>query len=350
MSLSERRAGQAADKPAPASSARTITGAEIMEQARRLGRLSRRELDELEKVLAADPASSAGALSSAEILERVQRYGGLSRRELAELENLLATDPAKILPAHMAQVLAEVYRAYTGAGASRILLGLEKLRAPGKSVWSRLRAALGFVSGFTLSGLVLVMTFNSCLFGSIVGLRVWPIPLLTSLVILVAGLAASHASVRHFVALDDWVQRKLEGSGLAERWMLGSNEVMEAWQSTPYFWRVLFLGPPPNTAKRAVKVLTYNLDWFIQPPRAYFRLSWPALLFANTLGWASGGLVSLTFSAMTSSSTSKLLQYGVLMLLLLVVCSIAWLATLGRLRAQLFLARFYPYLLQRLGS
>lgn len=85
--------------------------------------------------------------------------------------------------------------------------------------------------------------------------------------------------------------KRLRRAGLVERLAAGPGMLPDIFAYTSFPWR-LFLGARPKDFKHTVRLLVWNLDWYLLPePRPYFRFSW---LYA--LAYCAWAIMQLGFA------------------------------------------------------
>jgi len=96
---------------------------------------------------------------------------------------------------------------------------------------------------------------------------------------------------------------RLMHSGVIERLALGWEHVCEIYDHVQLPWS-LFLGPRPRSLHRSVRLLAYNLDWYLLEPRSMVRPQWVVYIITFTVMpllalliiWNPAGLVTTVFS------------------------------------------------------
>lgn len=85
---------------------------------------------------------------------------------------------------------------------------------------------------------------------------------------------------------------RLEQSGLVERIALGHSQLPDIHRHTPWPWR-LFLGGRPQRLAGWVKLIAYNVEWYLSEPRALIRPQWLAYALLILMAVANVVLVLL---------------------------------------------------------
>lgn len=122
---------------------------------------------------------------------------------------------------------------------------------------------------------------------------------------------------------------------LADFWldkiMFGQEEIALILRKAPWPWARLFLGRPPLTQRQRVKLLTYNLSWYLKPARLYFPLEWLTILLALTI------LLLCILGAIVTAHTSNAIAIAPILL----VNTFFLVSTLGVARSQSLLIMIY---------
>ena len=101
-------------------------------------------------------------------------------------------------------------------------------------------------------------------------------------IIAVAVLAVVIAiwETRRLAAYERILIGAFDQSGILQRIALGWDQLPDIHRYTPWPWRY-FLGARPSKLAGWVKLLTYNLDWYLFDPRPLIRTQWMAYALAG---------------------------------------------------------------------
>jgi len=71
-----------------------------------------------------------------------------------------------------------------------------------------------------------------------------------------------------------WLADRLPQSSIIEKLAIGPPDLEQIYNHTPWPWSMIYLGSRPRRFRDWIKLLSRNLDWYLNEPRTLFRIAW----------------------------------------------------------------------------